>query len=147
MATSVHPDLAEVPLTSVLAALADPLRLGIVRLLADGAERQCGELDTPVSKSTLSHHMKVLRMAGVIRARSEGTRCYAHLRREELDERFPGLLNAGPRAPRGGLTKGGGPQPLHARRPLPSGVDAHVLAPHRSACVPEDAHVRSAGNR
>jgi len=92
MATSVHPDLAEVPLTSVLAALADPLRLGIVRLLADGAERQCGELDTPVSKSTLSHHMKVLRMAGVIRARSEGTRCYAHLRREELDERFPGLL-------------------------------------------------------
>ena len=94
MATSVHPDLAEVPLTSVLAALADPLRLGIVRLLADGAERQCGELDTPVSKSTLSHHMKVLRMAGVIRARSEGTRCYAHLRREELDERFPGLLNA-----------------------------------------------------
>lgn len=94
MATSVHPDLAEVPLTSVLAALADPLRLGIVRLLADGAERQCGELDTPISKSTLSHHMKVLRMAGVIRARSEGTRCYAHLRREELDERFPGLLNA-----------------------------------------------------
>ena len=89
MATSVHPDLAEVPLTSVLAALADPLRLGIVRLLADGAERQCGELDTPVSKSTLSH-----RTAGVIRARSEGTRCYAHLRREELDERFPGLLNA-----------------------------------------------------
>jgi len=113
MATSVHPDLAEVPLTSVLAALADPLRLGIVRLLADGAERQCGELDTPVSKSTLSHHMKVLRMAGVIRARSEGTRCYAHLRREELDERFPGLLNATPRAQDRGAPRVG----LKERRP------------------------------
>jgi len=113
MATSVHPDLAEVPLTSVLAALADPLRLGIVRLLADGAERQCGELDTPVSKSTLSHHMKVLRMAGVIRARSEGTRCYAHLRREELDERFPGLPPA-PRPPGAGGAREGGQK---GRRP------------------------------
>ena len=94
MARSVHHDLADVPLTAVLAALSDPLRLGVVRLLADGSERQWGEFDAPVSKSTLSHHMKVLRTAGITATRAEGTRCYVHLRREELDERFPGLLSS-----------------------------------------------------
>lgn len=89
-----HPDLADVTLTSVLSALADPLRLGIVRLLSDGAERQWGELDAPVSNSTLSHHLKVLRSAGVTRTREEGTRCYVRLRSDELEQRFPGLLDS-----------------------------------------------------
>lgn len=87
-----HPDLDDVALTTVLAALADPLRLGLVRLLSDGAERQWGELDAPVAKSTLSHHLKVLRSSGITRTREEGTRCYVHLRAEELEKRFPGLL-------------------------------------------------------
>lgn len=94
MASSIHPNLADIPLTAVLAALSDPLRLGVVRLLADGSERQWGEFDAPVSKSTLSHHMKVLRTAGITATRAEGTRCYVHLRREELNERFPGLLSS-----------------------------------------------------
>jgi DNA-binding transcriptional ArsR family regulator len=89
-----HPDLDEVPLTTVLAALSDPLRLGLVRLLSDGVERQWGELDTPVAKSTLSHHLKVLRSSGITRTREEGTRCYVHLRLDELERRFPGLLGS-----------------------------------------------------
>ncbi len=94
MSRQAHPDLGEVPLTAVLSALSDPLRLGIVRLLADGVERQWGELDAPVAASTLSHHLKVLRSAGVTRTRDEGTRCFVHLRREDLDEHFPGLLDS-----------------------------------------------------
>lgn len=89
-----HPDLDEVALTTVLAALSDPLRMGLVRLLSDGIERQWGELDAPVAKSTLSHHLKVLRSSGVTRTRDEGTRCYVHLRTDELEERFPGLLHS-----------------------------------------------------
>lgn len=93
MATDAqHPDLDDVALTTVLAALSDPLRLGLVRLLSDGVERQWGELDAPVAKSTLSHHLKVLRSSGVTRTRDEGTRCYVHLRSDELERRFPGLL-------------------------------------------------------
>ena len=81
-------------LTVVLSALSDPVRLGLVQLLADGAERQWGELDAPVSNSTLSHHLKVLRAAGVTRTRDEGIRCYVHLRSGDLEARFPGLLKS-----------------------------------------------------
>ena len=64
-ADTKHPATADLSLTRVLSALSDPLRLGIVCLLSDGQERQWGELDAPVSKSTLSHHMKTLRSAGI----------------------------------------------------------------------------------
>lgn len=84
----------DMDLTKVLAALSDPLRLGLVQLLADGTERRWGELDVPVSKSTLSHHLKVLRSAGVTATREEGTRCYVRLRSDDVDQRFPGLLRA-----------------------------------------------------
>ncbi|MBW1597778.1 helix-turn-helix transcriptional regulator [Streptomyces sp. JJ38] len=89
-----HPATDEIALTRVLAALSDPVRLGVVRLLADGGERGWGELRAPVAKSTLSHHMKVLRDAGITRTRQEGTRCYVRLRRADLDDRFPDLLPA-----------------------------------------------------
>jgi len=91
-ADAKHPATEDLSLPRVLSALSDPLRLGIVHLLSDGQERQWGELDAPVSKSTLSHHMKTLRSAGITRTRDEGTRCYVHLRSDDLDERFPGLL-------------------------------------------------------
>lgn len=89
-----HPATGDISLTRVLSALSDPTRLGIVLLLSDGQERQWGELDAPVSKSTLSHHMKTLRSAGITRTRDEGTRCFVHLRREDLETRFPGLLDS-----------------------------------------------------
>jgi DNA-binding transcriptional ArsR family regulator len=89
-----HPDRNEIALTSVLAALSDPIRLGLVRLLSDEQERGWGELRAPVAKSTLSHHLKVLRDAGITRTRQDGTRCFVQLRREDLDARFPELLGA-----------------------------------------------------
>lgn len=92
MRSADHPDVSDIALTRVLSALADPLRLGVVCVLADGEEHQWGDLDVPVSKSTLSHHMKTLRKAGLTRTREEGTRCYVRLRTSDLESRFPGLL-------------------------------------------------------
>ncbi|MHA6616117.1 ArsR/SmtB family transcription factor [Pseudonocardia sp. DLS-67] len=93
MAHARHPDVAEIELTQVLAALSDPTRIGLVRVLADGEERAWGDLRVPLAKSTLSHHLKVLRDAGVTRTRQEGTRCFVRLRGPDLAERFPGLLD------------------------------------------------------
>jgi DNA-binding transcriptional ArsR family regulator len=90
--TAQHPDTADLTLTSVLAALADPIRMHLVQTLADGREKAWSELSAPVAKSTLSHHLKVLRSAGVTRTRQEGTRCFVRLRSDDLDERFPGVL-------------------------------------------------------
>ncbi|MEO3889795.1 metalloregulator ArsR/SmtB family transcription factor [Nonomuraea sp. B5E05] len=87
-----HPELGEIALTEVMAALSDPIRVGLVRVLADGRERGWGQLRAPVAKSTLSHHLRVLRDAGLTRTRQEGTRCYVTLRGDDLQARFPGLL-------------------------------------------------------
>ena len=81
-------------LTGVLYALSDPVRLSIVKHLAEDGGRACGTFCLPVAKSTASHHFRVLREAGVIQMRPEGTQCINTLRREDLDSRFPGLLDA-----------------------------------------------------
>jgi DNA-binding transcriptional ArsR family regulator len=91
------PDLATIDVATVLHALADPVRLEIVRQLA-GCEKSgpgelpCGKIKLPVGKSTASHHLKTLCAAGITAEREEGTRKYIRLRREELDRRFPGLV-------------------------------------------------------
>lgn len=87
-----HPPREELELPDVLHALSDPVRLEIVRALSERADRPCGELRAPIAKSTLSHHLKVLREAGVTRARVEGTQRLLSLRAEDLEVRFPGLL-------------------------------------------------------
>ncbi|MEV4835608.1 helix-turn-helix domain-containing protein [Nonomuraea sp. NPDC049486] len=94
MKRASHPAADELRLVAAMAALSDPIRIGLVRVLSDGRERGWGELRAPVAKSTLSHHLKVLRDAGITRTRQEGTRCYVTLRRTDLDRRFPGLLDA-----------------------------------------------------
>lgn len=91
--SSSLPD-SQITLSRLLGALSDPTRLGIVRVLSDGAERGWGQFNAPVAKSTLSHHLKVLREAGVTQTRQEGTRCFVTLRRADLEARFPGLLPA-----------------------------------------------------
>lgn len=90
----MHPGMDEVSVTDVMSALSDPIRMGIVRVLSDGVERGWSELRAPVAKSTLSHHLRVLRAAGLTRTREEGTRCFVVLRRQESQARFPGLLDA-----------------------------------------------------
>jgi DNA-binding transcriptional ArsR family regulator len=92
-----EPDSAELDGLAILQALADPVRLEIVRQLAGcgaGGELGCGAIEIPVTKSTASHHFKTLLAAGLIAERGEGTRKYLHLRRDELDQRFPGLLDS-----------------------------------------------------
>jgi len=93
-----EPPAARLDLSTVLAALADPGRLAIVRALAERGEECCnkvGELaGLTVGKSTLSHHLKVLRESGVTHTRAQGTLRYVSLRREDLDEAFPRLLDA-----------------------------------------------------
>ena len=82
-------------ITTVLQALADPIRLAIVRRLGECEDaRACGSFELPVTKSTLSHHFKTLREAGVIQGRYEGTRKLISLRRADLDAAYPGLLDS-----------------------------------------------------
>jgi DNA-binding transcriptional ArsR family regulator len=89
------PTRTELDLVEVLQALADPVRLQIVRYLADAdAPIACHEIPIPVAKSTGSHHLKVLREAGIVSAEVDGTRKYHTLRRADLDDRFPGLLDS-----------------------------------------------------
>ena len=91
--TPAQPSREQLDLAAVLHALSDPVRLMMVRGLAEVAEgRSCGSFDVPVTKSTCTHHFKVLREAGVIQQRQEGTRRVNTLREEDLEARFPGLL-------------------------------------------------------
>lgn len=92
-----HPDLADIDVTAVLFALSDPTRLELVRRLAtEGPQSvaQCQCVDPSAPKSTFSHHLKTLREAGIVRNEPDGRQRSVTLRREELDARFPGLLDS-----------------------------------------------------
>ena len=89
-----EPETAEIELAGVLQALSDPVRLQIVETLATEGERTCGTLDLGVSDATRSHHLKVLREAGVTRTKVDGTHRRVSLRSDDLGARFPGLLEA-----------------------------------------------------
>ena len=90
-----HPDASALDLATIMRTVGEPVRLDIVRLLADGRERQCSELsevlDLPAS--TASYHLRLLREAGVTRTRAVGVHRLIGLRRDDLEERFPGLLD------------------------------------------------------
>lgn len=90
-----HPAAEDLRLEAVLHALSDPVRLRIVAALAqEPDERACGALGCHLAKSTMTHHFKVLREAGVLTQRAEGTARLNRIRRDDLDRRFPGLLDA-----------------------------------------------------
>jgi len=104
------PAVEELDVLAVLSALSDPVRLDIAAELAKVDELPCMRLGPGVAKSTRTHHLKVLREAGVISTRAEGTYKYSRLRRDDLNDRFPGLIDsilaaAPPRPP-------GAPSPL-----------------------------------
>src|ERR1700748_559432 len=87
-----HPATGELELAAVLQALSDQMRLRIVVALSAAEELSCKSIDLPVVKSTCTHHFRVLREAGVIRQRHEGTSRLNSLRRADLDRPFPGLF-------------------------------------------------------
>ena len=90
-----HPAVEELELGAVLHALSDPVRLQVVAKLAhsEDTDHTCGSFGLPVTKSTCTHHFKVLREAGVIQQRAQGTTRLNRLRRDDLEARFPGLLD------------------------------------------------------
>jgi DNA-binding transcriptional ArsR family regulator len=91
-----EPTREEIRLEKVLSALSDPLRLGIVRAYlrdGDGKERACGWFKIDRPKSTRTHHWKVLREAGVVRQRQVGLERRNVIREDDLNARFPGLLD------------------------------------------------------
>jgi DNA-binding transcriptional ArsR family regulator len=90
-----HPAREAIRLEDVLHALSDPMRLRVVRTLAGEArELACSDIPLPVSKSTTTHHFRVLRECGVISQVYRGTAKMNALRREDLDALFPGLLDS-----------------------------------------------------
>jgi DNA-binding transcriptional ArsR family regulator len=88
-----EPPVEALQLIAVMQALSDPVRLSIVRTLANAGGMPCKDCACPsIPKSTLAHHFKVLRQAGVIRSREVGTQVQNELRQQDLEQRFPGLL-------------------------------------------------------
>ncbi|WP_213776596.1 helix-turn-helix domain-containing protein [Caballeronia sp. dw_276] len=89
-----HPDPKDFALERIFNALSDPVRLDIVRHLARVTEATCGELDGGRPKSSMSHHFRILRDAGLVQTRVAGTVHQNTLRLDELESRFPGLMEA-----------------------------------------------------
>jgi DNA-binding transcriptional ArsR family regulator len=94
MRTLKHPAPEDIELTRVLYALSDPVRLDVVRHLDREGEATCAALDGGRPKSSMSHHFRVLRDAGVVRTLTDGAAHMNELRRADLDRLFPGLLAA-----------------------------------------------------
>jgi DNA-binding transcriptional ArsR family regulator len=90
-----HPEAESIDLATVMRTVGDPLRLEIVRQLADGRERSCTDLQAALGlpASTGSYHLRLLREAGVTRTRAERTQRFVSLRRDDLERRFPGLVD------------------------------------------------------
>ncbi|MCW3046565.1 MAG: transcriptional regulator, ArsR family [Solirubrobacterales bacterium] len=89
-----HPPIEALDLATIMRTLGDPARLEIVRLLADDEPRMCSEISRLMGQpvSTCSYHLKLLRDAGLTRARADGTQRLISLRRDDVEARFPGLL-------------------------------------------------------
>lgn len=87
-----HPAAEEIAIPRVLFALSEPLRLSMVRMLAERGEVDSIELGPDLPRSTLTHHTGLLRESGVVFVRAEGRKCMIKLRDEDLEARFPGLI-------------------------------------------------------
>ncbi|PPD12515.1 MULTISPECIES: ArsR/SmtB family transcription factor [Methylophilus] len=90
-----HPAIEQVELTDIMYALSDPTRLEIVaRLAKAGRKMTCGEFDLNRPKSSMSHHFKILRSAGLVETLIEGTEHMNALRVAEIEQKFPGVLQS-----------------------------------------------------
>ncbi|HVB09094.1 MAG TPA: metalloregulator ArsR/SmtB family transcription factor [Bacillota bacterium] len=99
----IRPELTEAqarPLAERFAALADPNRLRLLEILERGGGQVCVcELveALPISQPTISHHLRVLRSAGLVDYEKRGVWAYYHIRGEalaELQAHLRGLLSA-----------------------------------------------------
>jgi len=90
----IHPPPEDFTVLDILHALSDPTRMTVVLTLRASPERACGTFPVDVAPSTLTHHFRVLREAGIIHQREDGNRRWTTLRGEDLEARFPGLLDA-----------------------------------------------------
>jgi DNA-binding transcriptional ArsR family regulator len=89
-----EPERSEISFLAVMHALSDPIRLSIVLTVLCEGEKVCGSFIIPAPKSTLSHHFRVLRESGVLSTRRQGKELINSVRWDDLDARFPGLLDA-----------------------------------------------------
>ena len=88
-----HPQIESVTIEQIFYALSDPLRLQIVRRLLREGETTCAALDYGRPKSSMSHHFRVLRESGLVLSRNAGTTHINSVRKEELEQRFPGIVD------------------------------------------------------
>ena len=90
-----HPDASSLDLATIMRTVGDPVRLDIVRLLADDQPRVCHDIAETIGipSSTSSYHLRLLREAGLTRARADGKQRVISLRRADLEDRFPGLVD------------------------------------------------------
>ncbi len=89
-----HPAVADISLDAVLGALSDPIRRDVLRRIAEKGPLYCGDLTYDVAKSTLSHHLRVLRLSGLMHTEVLGKRRRVTRRDRVVEQRFPGLLRA-----------------------------------------------------
>jgi DNA-binding transcriptional ArsR family regulator len=95
----VHPAVEDIRVEGILHALSDPTRVAIfARIAGSGSSSNCSSFltvgDKAVPKSTLSHHFKALRDAGLIRSERVGVEMQNTSRCAEIEKRFPGLIPA-----------------------------------------------------
>ncbi|CAH2601090.1 Uncharacterized HTH-type transcriptional regulator YczG [Rhodovastum atsumiense] len=89
----LHPKREEITLSGVLHALADPVRRAMFRRLAAHGPDSCIACAPPaLPKSTLSHHVRVLREAGLVRSEKRSTEVSNTARLDDIEARFPGLI-------------------------------------------------------
>lgn len=92
--TFTHPSVQEMTLDGLLYALSDPVRRGIVSKLLNCDKLSCTKACENLPPSTISFHHKILREAGLIRSEKVGVTVVNTLRRDEIEQRFPGLLQS-----------------------------------------------------
>jgi DNA-binding transcriptional ArsR family regulator len=95
MVQFVHPAREDITLAGVLAALADPMRLRIVKSLLERHDCMSCREAAPcpdMAKSTLSNHFRILREAGLIETSKKGVEHRNVVREADINARFPRLL-------------------------------------------------------
>lgn len=103
-----HPEMQAVELVDIMYALSDPTRVEIVLTLAlKGRAMTCGELDCDRPKSSMSHHFKILRGAGIVRTEIRGTEHINSLRVPELEKKFPGVMKSILKSLKAAVAQGG----------------------------------------